>query len=131
MKNHLLEAAEYGNAEAQFNLGIICENAFDDSRYSVEGNKLEAEKWFLAAAEQGLPRAQLKLAQIYAAQPETPDNSVKACTWYLLATASLRGAHLEVAQSAYRRAALRLTSAQITEVRDRVEAWKAAAPNHC
>ena len=131
MKNHLLEAAEHGNAEAQFNLGIICENGFDDSRYAVEGNKLEAEKWFLAAAEQGLPRAQLKLAEIYAAQPETPDNSVKACTWYLLATASLRGSQLQVAQSAYRRVALRLTSAQITEVRDLVEAWQAAAPAHC
>ena len=131
MKNHLVEAAEHGNAEAQFNLGIICENGFDDSRYAVEGNKLEAEKWFLAAAEQGLPRAQLKLAEIYAAQPETPENSVKACTWYLLAIASLQGAQLQVAQSAYRRAALRLTSAQITEVRELVEAWKPAAPTHC
>src|SRR4051812_1800335 len=108
MKNHLLEAAGRGNAEAQFNLGIICENAFDNSRYVIEGDKSQAEKWFQAAAEQGLPRAQIKLAEIYADRPETPENSVKACAWYLLATASLRGAQLQVAQDAYQRAALRL-----------------------
>jgi TPR repeat protein len=56
-------------------------------------------RWLLAAAEQGLPRAQIKLAEIYAGEPEIPENSVKACGWYLLATASLRGAHLQNAQS--------------------------------
>jgi hypothetical protein len=127
MKNHLLEAAEHGNAEAQFNLGIICENSSADSRYIVKGNKLEAEKWFLAAAEQGLPRAQIKLAEIYAGQPETPENSVKACAWYLLATVNLRGAQLQGAQSAYERAAILLTPNQIIEVGDFVKAWKTTA----
>jgi TPR repeat protein len=32
MKKHLLEAAERGDAEAQFNLGIIYENGLNDSR---------------------------------------------------------------------------------------------------
>ena len=127
MKKHLLEAAQRGNAEAQFNLGIMCENSSAASRYIVEGNKLEAEKWFLAAAEQGLPRAQIKLAEIYADQPETPENSVKSCAWYLLATASLRGAQLQGVQSDYQRAALRLTPNQIVEVGDFVKAWKTTA----
>jgi TPR repeat protein len=70
MKKHLLEAAERGNAEAQFNLGVMCENELDDNRYIVEGSPLEAERWFLAAAEQGLPRAQFKLAEIYAEESE-------------------------------------------------------------
>jgi TPR repeat protein len=129
MKNHLREAAERGDAEAQFNLGIICENGFDNSRYAVEGSRSEAEKWFTVAAEQGLPRAQIKLAEIYAEQPETPENSMKACAWYLLASAGLRGAQLQGAQSAYQRAALRLTPAQITEVSNLVKAWKPTAPD--
>ena len=37
MKKHLLQAAERGDAEAQFNLGIMYENGLDDSRYAVEG----------------------------------------------------------------------------------------------
>ena len=39
MKKHLLEAAERGDAEAQFNLGVIYENGLNDSRYAAEGNR--------------------------------------------------------------------------------------------
>ena len=128
MKKHLLEAAERGDAEAQFNLGVIYENGLDDSRYAVEGSRPEAVRWFLAAAEQGLPRAQIKLAELYAAEPDTPENSVKACGWFLLATASLRGAHLESAQSAYQRASFRLTPAQIADATSCAENWQPKGP---
>src|SRR3954463_2495982 len=124
MKKHLLEAAERGNAEAQFNLGVMCENGLHDNHYVVEGSRREAERWFLAAAEQGLPRAQIKLAEIYAEEPEIPGSSVKACGWFLLATATLRGAELEKAQSAYQRASSRLTPAQIADAMQFAESWK-------
>ena len=127
MKNHLLEAAKRGDAEAQFNLGIMCENGLDDSRYAVEGSRHEAERWFLAAAEQGLPRAQIKLAEIYAEGSEIADRSVKACGWLLLATATLRGAQLAQAQSAYRRASSRLAPAQIAAAKHFADAWKPKA----
>jgi TPR repeat protein len=127
MEKHLLQAAERGDAEAQFNLGIMYENGLDDSRYAAEGSRPEAMRWLLAAAEQGLPRAQIKLAEIYAGEPEIPENSVKACGWYLLATASLRGAHLEKAQSAYQRACFHLTPSQIAEVRLFAQGWKPKA----
>ena len=42
MKKHLLQAAERGDAEAQFNLGIMSENGLYDSSYAVEGNRPEA-----------------------------------------------------------------------------------------
>jgi TPR repeat protein len=127
MEKHLLQAAERGDAEAQFNLGIMYKNGLDDSRYAVEGSRPEAMRWLLAAAEQGLPRAQIKLAEIYAGEPEIPENSVKACGWYLLATASVRGAHLEKAQSAYQRACFHLTPSQIAEVRLFARGWKPKA----
>ncbi len=128
MKKHLLQAAERGDAEAQFNLGIMYENGLNDSRYAVEGDRPEAVRWLLAAAEQGLPRAQIKLAEIYAAEPEMSENVVKACEWYLLATKSLRGAHLQKAQSAYQRASLRLTSSQTAEGRAFCARLEAKAP---
>jgi hypothetical protein len=127
MEKHLLEAAERGNAEAQFNLGIIYENGLTDSRYVVEGNRPEAVKWLLAAAEQGLPRAQIKLAELYADEPDIPESSVKACGWYLLAITTLRGAHLQKAQSAYQRVSFGLAPSQIAEVRRFAQGWKPKA----
>ena len=127
MMKHLLEAAEGGDAESQFNLGIIYENGLNDSRYAVEGSRPQAMKWFLAAADRGLPRAQLKLAEMYAAEPDIPESSVTACGWYLLAMTSLHGAHLQKAQSAYQRASFHLTSSQIAEVRRFAEGWKPKA----
>jgi TPR repeat protein len=127
MKKHLLEAAERGNAEAQFNLGVMFENGLDNNHYVVEGSRLEAERWFLAAAEQGLPRAQIKLAEMYAEESEISGSSVKACGWFLLATATLRGAQLERAQSAYQRASSQLTPAQTADARHFAESWKPKA----
>ena len=128
MMKHLLQAAEGGDAESQFNLGIIYENGLDDSRYAVEGSLPQAMRWFLAAAEQGLPRAQLKLAEMHAAEPGMAESSVAACGWYLLAMTSLRGAYLQKAQSAYQRASFRLTSSQVAEVRRFAEGRKPKAP---
>jgi TPR repeat protein len=133
--NHLIQAAERGDAEAQFNLAMIYENGLDDSRYVAEGNRLEAMRWFRAAADQGLARAQLKLAEMCASEQGRPESSVEACGWYLLATASLRGAHLQKAHSAYQRVALRLTTDQSAEVRRFTQGWKpkamvAASPDH-
>lgn len=128
MKKHLLEAAERGNAEAQFNLAMMCENGVADSRYTTEGNHSEAMRWLLAAAEQGLPRAQIKLAELYTNEPDAPENTVKACGWFLLATASLHGHRLQEAQTAYRRLSDSLTAAQSAEVQRFAEDWKPAAP---
>lgn len=127
MMKHLLQAAERGDAELQFNLGVIYENGLDDSRYVVEGSRPQAMRWFLAAAEQGLPRAQLKLAEIHGAEPDIQESSVTACRWYLLAMTSLRGAHLQKAQSAYQRVSFRLTPSQTAEVRLFAQSWKPKA----
>ena len=39
MEKHLLEAAERGDAVAQFNLGILYENGLSGSRYAAEGRR--------------------------------------------------------------------------------------------
>ena len=126
MKKHLLEAAERGNAEAQFNLAIMCENDLDDSRYGTDGSRPDAMRWLLAAANGGLPRAQVKLAEIYAGESdETPESAVRAYGWYLLATAGLTGARRQTAQTARQRIADRLSPAQTAEAESFAEHWTA------
>jgi hypothetical protein len=124
MQKHLIQAAERGDAEAQFNLAVMYENGVLDSRYVAEGSRPEAVKWFLAAAEQGLPRAQVKLAEICAAEADQANGPLEACKWYLLASSGLRGGQLEKIQSAYRRAALCLTPEQTVEVSRLVGSWR-------
>jgi len=124
MEKHMIQAAERGNAEAQFNLAIMYANGLLDSRYVREGSLSEAERWFLAAAEQGLARAQVRLAEIYAAEPDRPDGSLEACKWYLLAMRELRGGHLQKAQFAYQRVAVGLTPVQTAEVSRFVQNWE-------
>jgi len=70
MDKQLLQAAEKGHAYSQFNLSVLYKNGLDDNYYAVERNRLEAARWLLAAAEQGLPRAQIKLAEMDAGGPE-------------------------------------------------------------
>ena len=84
----------------------------------------DAMRWLLAAATQGLPRAQIKLAEFYALEAETPGGSVKACGWYLIATANLEGIRLKEAQAAYRRLSDRLTPVQRDEAERFAEDWK-------
>jgi len=65
LERRLLQAAEAGDAAAQCNLGILYGNGLDDNGHAVEANRPQAVRWLLAAAEQGLPRAQAKLAEAY------------------------------------------------------------------
>jgi TPR repeat protein len=94
----LLLAAEKGDASSQFNLGVLHDNGLDDNGYPIENDRKGAIKWLLKAAQQGLPRAQSRLAQISASGPETAEDIIKACTWFILATTSLSGIHRQMAQ---------------------------------
>ncbi len=122
---HLRHAAESGEAAAQFNLGILSDSRVDDNGYATEGNRAEAIKWLLAAAEQGLPRAQSRLAEFYANGPNASGNLVKASAWFLLAIQNSRGIHRDQARSGYERVATRLTPLQLTEAKRLARRWRA------
>jgi TPR repeat protein len=122
---HLQHAAENGDAAAQFNLGVLYDSRLDDNGYAIEANRAEAIKWLLAAAEQGLPRAQSRLAELYAGGPNVSGNFVNACAWFLLATKNSRGIHRHQARSGYERVATQLTSAQLTEAKRLAGLWRA------
>jgi len=120
----LTQAAKDGDANAQFNLGILCDNHTDDNGYAVEGNRAEAIKWLLAAAEQGLPRAQIRLAEMYLERADGDGSHADACFWFLLAKDNLAGAHREKAQSAYDRVAAILSPAMVAAARKRAQLWR-------
>ena len=127
---HLLFAAESGDAAAQFNLGVLYDSRLDDNGYAIEGNRAEAMKWLLAAAEQGLPRAQSKLAEMYASGRATPEDFIYACAWFLLATTNLRGIHRHRARSGYAHISLRLTPAQLARAKRLARDWRPKKPNN-
>jgi TPR repeat protein len=128
VEKRLLQAAEAGDARAQCNLGILFDNGLDDNGYAVEGNRPQAVRWLLAAAEQGLPRAQVKLAQVYADEPDISGSHATACGWFLLAAMGLRGIHLHRARTGYERTAAGLTPAQLAEARRFAQDWAPTPP---
>ena|SRR6266704_84488 len=129
MKRLLLDA-EKGHASAQFNLGVLYDNHLDDNNHPTGGNRPAAVKWLRRAARQGLPRAQARLAKIYAHGPEASADYVKAYTWFRLATRNLSGIHRQRARSAYERISLRMTPTQIAKARQLARVWKPKTPDH-
>ena len=72
--------AEQGDAEAQFNLGVI----YDDGRGVLEDD-VEAVRWYRLAAEQGLAEAQWGLGFKYDSGWGVPEDPAEAVQWYRLA----------------------------------------------
>lgn len=113
----LIRAAESGDAGSQFNLGVLYDNRLDDNGHTIGSNRAAAIKWLLLAAKQNLPRAQIKLAEVYSQGAAVPENFVRACTWFLRATENSSGMHRQKAQTGFDRVAVNLTPGQIAEAR--------------
>ena len=78
----LQTAAEQGDANAQFNLGL----RYDDGD-GVPENDRKAARWYRMAAEQGHAAAQFDLGVMYANGEGVPKDYVKAYAWSNLAAA--------------------------------------------
>jgi TPR repeat protein len=125
----LLREARAGDAESQFNLGVFYVNGQDDNGHPIRGNAAESMKWLLAAAEQGLPRAQIKLAEAYAGQPSKAGSLAKAYFWFLLAQNRLDGIHRERAQAGCKRASGAMTAAELATATRLAGLWKPSLRN--
>ena len=77
------QAADQGDAEAQYNLGIMYNNG-----EGVPKDDAEAVRWFLLAAEQGHASAQLNLGFMYALGRGVLKDDVLAHMWYNTAGAN-------------------------------------------
>ena len=76
----LQTAAEQGDANAQFNLGL----RYDDGD-GVPENDRKAARWYRMAAEQGHAAAQFTLGAMYSGGRDVPENDQEAVKWYRMA----------------------------------------------
>ena len=117
-------AAKKGDANSQFNLGVLYDNRLDDNGHPIGGNRAQALKWLQLAADQGMTRAQTKLAEVYAGGAKVAGDDAKACFWFLLAARGSNGIHRLNAESGYARVAANLTKAEIARTAKLVRDWK-------
>jgi TPR repeat protein len=80
------KAADQGNAEAQYNLGVMYANG-----QGVPRDDAEAARWYCAAADQSKPEAQFNLGVAYANGQGVPHDDVQAYKWFNLAASRLSG----------------------------------------
>jgi len=115
MRHSIARAAIQGNADAQFNLGML----YERHRYA------EAAKWYREAADQGLEDAQFNLGLLYAKGQGVPRDDVQAYMWFELSAA-------QGDQSAANNrdaAAQRMTPEQIAEAQKLAHNWR-PKPQH-
>jgi TPR repeat protein len=74
--------AEQGNADAQYNLGLIY-----DLGNGVPENDAEAVRWYRLAAEQGHAIAQYRLGGMYYSGTGVPQNDMRAYVWWSVSAA--------------------------------------------
>ncbi len=87
----------------------------------------QAATWYRRAADQGDPAAQATLGVLYSFGQGVPQNYVEAYFWLDLA-ASVSGPNQEKYAANRQMVGQHLTTDQVSDVQDRVTAWKAAHP---
>ncbi|MBI5436034.1 MAG: sel1 repeat family protein [Nitrosomonadales bacterium] len=75
--------AKKGNAEAQYNLGVMYRTG-----RGVPQDYKEARKWYRLAAEQGNALAQFNLGWMYAGGKGVPQDYVQSHMWFNIAIAN-------------------------------------------
>jgi hypothetical protein len=87
----------------------------------------QAAAWYRRAADQGDPTAQGTLGVLYSMGQGVPHNDVDAYFWLDLA-ASVKGPNQEKYAANRQLIGERITADELSDVQDRVAAWKAAHP---
>ncbi len=80
--SELRPLAEQGDAEAQFNLGVLYHDGL-----GVTQNYIQAREWYTQAAVQGYAIAQIHLGVLYANGYGVPQDYVQTRQWYEKAAA--------------------------------------------
>ena len=75
--SEIKQAAQKGNAEAQYQLALFYEKGD-----GVTIDRTEAVKWFRKAAEQGFAKAQFSLGNCYVFGDGVAENAIEAVKWY-------------------------------------------------
>lgn len=116
-QKQFLEAAERGDATAQYSLALMY-----DSGKHISQNDTEAIRWYREAAEQGYAAAQYNLSMVHFFGKGVPQDYVAAYKWVILANA--RGE--EHARDAMPKLAEKMSRKQIAKAQEAAHVWTAA-----
>lgn len=113
-KKQFLQAAEQGDATAQYSLALMY-----DSGEHIPQDDAEAIRWYREAAEQGYAAAQYNLSMVHFFGKGVPQDYVAAYKWILLADA--RGE--KHARDALPRLAEKMSQQQIAKAQNAAQVW--------
>jgi len=122
MATRYLQAAQSGDANAQFYLGALY-----SAGAGVQRSDEEAFRWFARATDQGHTHAMLILAGLYAIGRGAPQDNAKAYQWaYIVAYASKVDEFKNGARQLMRVLETRLTPDQVYAAKTDASHWHAA-----
>ena len=120
LRERLLERAQHGDAEAQYDLAKNLETG----RIGLKRDMVQAEHSYRAAAEQGDPFAQAGLAILYQFGKGVKADPVEACMWYTLAAAGTKGGDHDSIAEMLVNLTQQITPEQRAEAQKRAREWK-------
>ena len=123
LRERLLERAQQGDAEAQFDLA----KNYETGRIGLPKDFVQAEHWYRAAAAQGEPFAQASLGIMFNFGKGVRPDYVQAYMWYEIAIAHSSGGDRDTIVEMRDNVAQQMTPAQIAEGRRLAGQWKPAA----
>ena len=118
------KAAAQNNISAELHLAALYR---DGGGKTIPRDMEQAASWYRRAADQGDPTAQGTLGVLYSMGQGVPHSDVEAYFWLDLA-ASVKGPNQEKYAANRQMIGERITADELSDVQDRVAAWKAAHP---
>ncbi len=122
LRERLLESAQKGDAEAQFELG----KNYETGRIGLPKDLAQAERWYRASANQGDPFAEASLGILYQFGKGVTQDSVQALMWYEIALARSTGGDRASIAELRDDLITGMTAPQIAEARRRARDFRSA-----
>jgi hypothetical protein len=120
LRERLLERAQKGDVEAQFDLG----KNYETGRIGLPRDLAQAQHWYREAANQGDPFAEASLGILYNFGKGVERDYFQAYIWYERAVLHLTGADRDTVVEMRDRIAGKLTSTQLEDARRQAREWK-------
>ncbi len=120
LRERLLESAQRGDAEAQFELG----KNYETGRIGLPKDFAQAEHWYREAAVQGDPYAEASLGLLYQFGKGLSQDRVQALMWFEVAMTHSKAGDRDSIAELRDDVVRNMTAAQIAEARRLASDWK-------
>jgi len=120
LRERLLESAQKGDADAQFELG----KNYETGRIGLPKDLEQAQRWYHAAADQGDPYALASLGIMYNFGKGVRQDYVQAFMYYELAAARAEGGNRDSIVELRDDLAKDMNATQLAQARRMAKSWK-------